>query len=250
MTRSLRAWGSFALLSLCVAASQAAAADPAAIVDKAIEAAGGKENLGKFKAVSWKVKGKFTFEGTETPFDAGTTAEGLDKMRGEFKGEFGGMPIEAVTVLAGDKGWRKFGGVVMEIDAAGIANEKRALQQQLIPALLLPLKDPQFKLAEAGEEKVGDATADGIRVTGSDGKDFTIYFSRETGLPVKMKAKIADFTGTEFEQETLYSDYAEMNGIQKAKKIVSLRDGQPFIQQEIVEYQPLEAAPEGPFSAP
>lgn len=232
------------------AASEARAADPQQLVDRAIEAAGGQANLDKFKALSIKTKGKLTIEGGENPFNTETTAEGLDKMRANFKAEFGGMAIEGATVVAGEKGWRNFGGVTMELDAAAVANEKRMLTLQLAPALLTPLKTGAFKLAAAGEEKVGDATADGVLVTGPDGKEFTLYFSRETGLPVKVTAKVLDFTGTEFEQETLYSDYADMNGIRKAKKIVAKRNGQPFLEQEILEFKPLDSVPANTFSAP
>jgi hypothetical protein len=231
-------------------ASLAAAAEPAAIVEKAIEAAGGKEKLSQAKAASWKFKGKLTLEGAENPFEGETTIAGLDQMRSEFKAEFGGMPIEVVTVVAGDKGWRKFGGAVMEIDPAGLANEKRMLQMQVAPALLVSLLSDPFKLAAAEEAKVDGVAADGVLVTGADGKTFTLYFSRDTGLPVKMVAKVLDFTGTEFEQETLFSDYADAGGVKKAKKLVARRDGQPFLAQEISDFKVMEKAPEGTFSQP
>ena len=51
--------------------------------------------------------------------------QGLDHYRSEFEGEFNGNPIKGVTVLNGDKGWRKFGENAMEMDEDAVANEKR-----------------------------------------------------------------------------------------------------------------------------
>jgi hypothetical protein len=244
------AWVSTAFLSTAFL-NLARAAEPAAIVEKAIQAAGGKEKLEKQKVLSWKTKGKLTIEGGENPFSTEVTVQGLDHMRTAFKAEFSGMPIEGVTVVAGDKAWRQFGGVTMEIvDDASLTNEKRSIELQVLPTLLTPLAGGQYKLASGGEATIDGAAADAVVVTPPRGKEFTIYFSRETGLPIGLKAKILDFTGAEFEQETRYSNYAEMNGIQKAKKIVALRDGQPFLTHEVEEFQSLESAPEGTFAAP
>lgn len=227
------------------------AAEPAAIVEKAIQAAGGKEKLEKLKTLTWKTKGKLTIEGGENPFSTEAIVQGLDHMRTAFKAEFAGMPIEGVTVVAGDKAWRQFGGVTMDIvDDASLANEKRTIELQVLPVLLTPLVGDQYKLASGGEAKIDGAAADAVVVTPPRGKEFTIYFSRETGLPIGLKAMVLDFTGAEFEQETRYSNYVEMSGIQKAKTIVGLRDGQPFLTQEVEEFKSLESAPEGTFAGP
>ena len=45
----------------------------------------------------------------------------------EFEGKFGDNDVKGVTVLSGDKGWRKFGENDMEMDGDAIANEKRRI---------------------------------------------------------------------------------------------------------------------------
>ena len=80
-----------------------------------------------------------------------------------------------VVVLAGDKGWRQFGDNKMEMDQDGLANQKRAVYLQVIPATLLPLREKGFKLAPAGEEQVAGKPAVGLKVTPPDGKDFTLF---------------------------------------------------------------------------
>src|SRR5436853_397571 len=83
--------------------------DAKAILDKAIKAIGGPEKLGKIKAVTWKAKGKVTFDDNENEITIRATVQGLDRYRAEFEGQFNGNPVRGVTVLDGDKGWRKFG---------------------------------------------------------------------------------------------------------------------------------------------
>src|SRR5262249_39611545 len=146
-----------------------------AILDKAVKALGGEDKLSKAKTFTWKGKGKINFGGMESAFTSQTTVQGLDRVRAEFEGEFGGMPIKGVTVLNGDKGWRKIGDMEMELDKEAIANEKRNLYLQIIPATILPLKEKGFKLETAGEEKVGGKAAVGLKITGPDGKDFKLY---------------------------------------------------------------------------
>src|SRR5207253_1404299 len=133
--------------------------------------------------------------GNENEFTSHTTVQGLDHYRSEFEGEFGGNKVKGVTVVNGDKGWRKFGDMNRELEADGVANEKRTLYLQIIPATLVPLKGKGFKIEAAGEEKVGGKPAAILKVTGPDGKDFTLSFDKESGRPVKMVAKVVGFQG-------------------------------------------------------
>ena len=155
-----------------------------------------------------------------------------------------------MTVLNGDKGWRKFGDNKMDLDEDALANEKRRVYLQVIPSLLMPLKEKGFKLEAVAEEKVGDKPAAGIKVTGPDGKDFTLYFDKESGLPVKLVAKVVGFRGDEFTQETTYKDYKEFDGIKKATKAESKRDGEDFIKSEITEFKVLDKVDPKTFSEP
>jgi hypothetical protein len=224
--------------------------DAKAILDKAIKALGGEENLSKVKAASWKAQGKITFNGEDNPFTSQTTMQGLDHYRGEFEGEFGGNKIKGVTVLAKNKGWRQFGDQTMEVDENGIANEKRNVYLQVLPTILLPLKGDKFKLEAAGEKAVGGMPAVGLKVTPPDGKDFTMFFDKGSGLPVQVVAKVIGFMGDEFTQETTLSDYKEFSGIKKATKSVSKRDGEKFVETQITEFKVLDTVDSKSFEQP
>ena len=165
--------------------------------------------------------------------------------------EFNGEPRKFVIVLSGDKGWRKFGEEPMEMDEDALANEKRRAYLEVIPMTLVALKGKDFKLEAAAEEKVDDKPAAGIKVTGPDGKDFTLYFDKESGLPVKMVAMVVGFgNGEDFTQETTFKDYKDFDGIKKATKVESKRDGEDFIKSEITEFKVLDKVDPKTFSEP
>src|SRR6187549_346798 len=94
----------------------AADPDPKEIVDQGIKALGGEEKLTKAVALQWKVDGKISFGGNESPFTGGSTVKGVDFLRSDFEGDFGGNKVKAATVLAGDKGWRRFMEMTQELD--------------------------------------------------------------------------------------------------------------------------------------
>lgn len=224
--------------------------DGKAILDKAIQALGGEAKLSKVKAATWKAKGKITFNGDDNEFTSSTTVQGLDHFQSTFEGEFGGNKVKGVTVLAKDKGWRKFGDNLRELEGEALANEKRTVYLQVVPMTLLPLKDKAFKVEAAGDKQVGGKPAVGLKVTGPDRKDFTLFFDKESGLPVLLVAKVVGFNGDEYTQETSFSDYKELGGIQKATKIVSKRDGEKFIESQVTEFKALDKVDPKTFEEP
>jgi hypothetical protein len=239
-----------ALMSGLSGLTRADDVDAKAVVEKGIKALGGEEKLGKSGSYTQKAKGTITFNGNDNEIKTQATVQGLDHYRAEFEGEFNGDAIKGVTVINGDKGWRKFGDNMMELEPDGIANEKRTIYLAVLPATLVPLKGKEFKLEPAGEEKVDDKPAVGIKVTGPDGKDFKLFFDKESGLPVKLVAKVIGFGGDEFTQETTYASYKDFDGAKKATKITSKRDGEKFIEQEITDFKLIDKVPADTFAEP
>jgi hypothetical protein len=222
-----------------------------AILDKAIQALGGAEKLSKVKAATWKGRGTINFGGGDSEFTNKTTVQGLDHSRGEFEGEFGGNKIKGVTVLAGNKGWRKIGDMEAAFDKDEVANARRTAYLQVIPITLVALKDKPFTVKVAKEKKVADKPAVGLEITGPDGKPFTLYFDKESGLLVEQVARVAGFMGAgEVDQVTTFSDYKEMGGIKKATKIKATRDGAKFLEQEITDFRVLDKVDPKTFEEP
>jgi hypothetical protein len=224
--------------------------DVDAVLDKAIKALGGKEKLSKAHRATWKGKGKIRIGGDDSEFTSQTTVDGLDRVRLEFEGEFMGNKVKGVNVLAGDKGWRKFGDMETDLDKEALANEKRNAYLQVIPTNVLPLKGKGFKVAAAGEEKVGGKPAVVLKVTPPDGKEFKISFDKGSGLPVKVVAKVVGFLGEDLTQEATFHDYKDFGGLKRATRVLSKRDGEPFLDVRVTEFRVLEKVDPKTFAQP
>jgi hypothetical protein len=232
--------------------TSARAGDEAAqvTIEKAIKALGGEEKLAKAEAFTWKSKGKFTIAGVDNKFASQVTVSGLDQYRSEFEGELNGNPVKRITVLKGEKGWRKEGNQLLEMDKDQVANEKRFIYLMIVPTTLVALKSKNFAIGEASEEKVGDKPAVGIKGKGPDGKDFTIYFEKESGVPIKLVTKLTGVMGEEFTIATSFGNYKDFDGIQKATKIESSRDGEKFLDAELTEFKVIANVEASTFDQP
>ena len=121
---------------------------------------------------------------------------------------------------------------------------------QVIPMTILPLLGNSFKVEAAGEEKINDQPAIGIKIKPPDGREFTLYFDKESGLPVKQVAKIVDLMGIESTQETLYGGYKDFGGIKKATKNETKRNGASFLDTEVTDFKLLDKVDLKVFAKP
>lgn len=224
--------------------------DANAILDKAIKALGGEDKLSKAKIFSVKTKGTISFGGNDNEFTTQAIHQGLDHVRQEFEGDFGGNKIKAVSVLAGDKGWRKFGEESTELDKGALTDEKQRVYLALVPVTIVPLKSKDFKVEAIGEEQADGKPAVGIKAVGPDGREFRLYFDKQSGLPVRVVAKVAGFMGDEYTQDTTLSDYKQIGDIKKAMKSQSKRDGEKFVDLEITEFKILDKVDPQTFTEP
>jgi hypothetical protein len=252
MTRFVGAVVATALVLSARSGVVAAGPDAKEVIDKAIVALGGEAKITALegKTVETKSKGKLNFGGNEGDFTTTTTTIGLNKFRQEFKADFGGNEVKGVTVLDGDKAWRKFGDSSSKLEDDQLANQKRAIYLSVVPATLLPLKGKDFKVESAKEDKVDNKPVVAIKIVGPDKKDFELFFDKETSLPVKMLATVAGPQGDEFTQETKYGKYKDFDGVKRATKIENKRNGEKFIDLEVTDIKVLDKADPKTFTEP
>ena len=231
-------------------APKAEPASASAVIDKAVEALGGKDKLAAIKVATWTSKGTLTIGGMEAPFTATLAFQGHDKRRVEFETEFGGSPLKAVAVVNGDKAWRQVNGSTEELSGDDLANEQRNGWREWTPADVLLLKSPPFKTEPAADADVNGKPAAGVKVTGPHGAPFTIYFDKSTGLPVRQVAAVTTFTGDPAEEEVNYSDYKDFGGVKKATKVETKHDGQRLLLAEVTAFKLLDAPAAGTFEKP
>ena len=94
-----------------------------AVVDKAIKAMGGEGNLSRIKAFVAKGKGTVFFAGKEIPFTFELKSQGIGQYRSGYEGEVDGNKFDGLTVLDGDKGWKRLGEDTKKLEGDELANE-------------------------------------------------------------------------------------------------------------------------------
>jgi hypothetical protein len=224
--------------------------DAKPVLDKAIQALGGAARLGAIKAIVWKSKGKIRLNDNDSDFTTKTTAQGIDHFRVEIEGGLGGNPIKVVTVLDGNKAWRRIGDDTSKLENGDLANEKRNTYLQIVPEMPTLLRGKGFKVEAGKDEKIGDKPVAVLKITGPDGKDFQLAFDKESGLPVRMTATVADYQGDEYKQESTFSNYKDFGGVKRATKVETKRNGNKFVDAEITEVRILDKVDPKTFAEP
>jgi len=224
--------------------------DAKAVIDKACKALGGEEKLNSVKAVETKAKGSLNLGGTEGTFTTKSVVQGLDHFRQEFDGDFGGNQIKGITVLAGDKGWRKFGDNTGKLEDDALANQKRAVYLQSVPSDPQLLNSKGFKVESTKEDKVDNKPVVILKCVGPDKKDFEVIFDAETGLPLKLIATVAGLQGDEFTQESIFTKYKDFDGIKRATKVENKHNGEKYIDIELTDFKVLDKVDPKTFTEP
>jgi hypothetical protein len=63
-------------------------------------------------------------------------------------------------------------------------------------------------------------------------------------------ADVVGFNGDEFTQETIFSDYKELDGVKIATKLEAKRDGQTFQEMTVTEFKALDKVDPKTFAEP
>jgi hypothetical protein len=252
MTRFVGACVATALVLSARCGVQAAGPDAKEVIEKAIQALGGEAKIAAFeaKAIETKANGKLNFAGNVSDFTTTTTTMGLNRFREEFSGVSDGNEVKGVTVVDGDKAWRRLADATSKLQDNQLANQKRVVYLAIAPAILLPLKGKDFQLESARETKVDNKPAIAVKILGPDKNDFELFFDKESGLPVKMLARITAFMADQFIEETTYGKYKDFDGVKRATKIEHKRDGEKFMDVELINLKVLDKVDPKTFAEP
>ncbi|MBO0699371.1 MAG: hypothetical protein J2P46_13325 [Zavarzinella sp.] len=243
----MRHW--FLGIAAAVALSGLAAADEKAeaVVKKAIEATGGADALNKYKASKYTIKGEVSVAGNDTEFTGDMAYAMPDKFRMNLSLDVMGMKVTIHQVANGEKFARTVKVGDMVIPGEDDANEE--LKFAVIgrqAQMLTPLLDTsKFTVKAADDEDVNGKKAAVVIVTpkGTD-KEIKLYFDKESGLLVKAghKGKGPGDGGARVDvyQESYFSDFKKVNGIQVPTKVLLNHDGKKFMTATMSDYEVAE----------
>ncbi len=249
----------FILVGAARADDSAAARDDSAaaraIVDEAIRAHGGEAALAKWPVVTVKTEG--IFHGHERTqvyfFKEETTTHGAEQFRTVLDGELNEQKFRVVNVLDGKRGWIKPAGASERDVRDCTPAQLRELQEGAYAtwvATLVPLKAQDFTLALAGEEKIHDWPAIGVRVSSRGRRDVTLFFDKKTQLLVKTETRGTAGTGVEGKVETFLRLHKGYYGVLRPTMWMVKLDGRYLFSHWVLDYRVAEKPEAGTFSKP
>ncbi len=222
------------------------------LIEKVLNAYGGEKKLSQVKAVSFTRKTTAAKDNKKTVQKV--TIQLPAQLRSETEYEENGEKVKQIFIHSGTKAWVVKGDKVEEkpFSDEQFVGFGRALKYQMGLVALL-LADSDRTLEAAGEIKIGDKTAVGIKVTDAMMKKApprTFYFDKATGLLLKRVMSLRDKDGQEFEFEMTYHDYKKVDGIMVAHKTVSKKGGEVILEQQISDFHVLEKVDPKLFQKP
>ena len=226
------------------------AASPRAVVDRAVKAHGGQDALAKLPAVTVAFRGKFHGMGEAIDMTGEVATHGADRIKIDVEIDAGGQKFRFVSVLNGDEGWVRLGDATTTMDKDQLTEAREEAHSGWV-ATLAPLADKAYTLELVGETKVDDRPAVGVRVSRKGRRDVNLYFDKETGLLAKVESRVKDeMSGQEVTEETLPSDYKNVQGTRQAMKFTVKRDGKLFMQGEATDVTLAEKHDPGVYAKP
>jgi hypothetical protein len=217
-------WLPAVLAGLCVAVAGAARAedDLRAVIEKAVQAAGGADRLSGARAVTTRIKGTHHLSGSAS-FSGELISDGSTRYKHIFDLDQGGAIHSMVYVRNGEQSWRSINGETHEVDLETKTVLKKAGYVDRV-ATLLPLlkdKDGEFKLSGLDAMDVEGRPARGIKVSAKDQPDVHLYFDRESGLLVKTEYRaLDDRFGQEMTTTIVLADYRELNPVAADEEVL------------------------------
>ncbi len=241
--------GAILVCGLLLAAASPSRADEKAeldaLIDRAIKAVGGVEELKKHRIATWEEQ--WISHEPDSPWRK-------DPMPGFWVVQwpdraFAAVPLTAF-VMDGDQGWMFGQGGVRDWTKGELAENKAGLYIHWVVAQL-PLKEKAFTLAMDREVKHDERAAVGIRVSSKGHRDLTLFFDKQTALLVKLETQYRDSkTGKEGKKEWVFSDHKEVGGIKRFTRYAIKHDGVLVSETRISNYKPLEKLDERLFVKP
>jgi hypothetical protein len=206
------------------------------LIDKAIEAAGGREALANYAkpfVLKRKTKAYGTIRGTGESTRQ-TTRWFPDRFRTESPIPQDGEPSEIITVFNGRSGKsRGFGpgGIrVRQLDAIQTQQVRDDIYAEWV-ATLLPLRCDGFRLSPIEEIVLEGRPSASVMISRKDRPDIRLYFDKETFVLTKLARTSQGHKGIQ-SLNHLYDDYAELDGLVYPRKSTTYLDDVKIIEME------------------
>jgi hypothetical protein len=237
-------------LTVSVMAGRSASAEEArAVVERAITAAGGEARLTRLKAAEWTCQGT-AHASTDLAFTDRCFAQWPEQYRAESTVEVHGQTFRRALILDSARGWIAHEGNSAGMNDAALTELRDKVHLLRVAATLLPLKEKGITLKPLDPVKIEDRPALGVSVSCAGRQDLRLYFDKEKGLLLKCERTVNDPFIGKVSEETFFSEYREADGVLVARKVSVKRDGKPFLDWTVTDFQVRAKLDRGLFVIP
>ncbi len=241
-------YAALSLFAIAITAGSALAqGDPKAIIEKAIEAHGGKKQLEKYPAAKVSFTGEMSIMGNNATV-TGTNTSDKGKIKIELELAIAGQTIKILQMANGDKTMVRVNVGGMNIDAPVTEAQREELKQATLYAevmSIVPLHDgKRFELKSLGSETIDKQKLDVVEVTIKDIKrSVKLYFDEKTHLLMQVSREgilPGDMNDKKGNLTTVLGDYKKVDDIMVPMKIVSKVEDEVFMTAKVTEHTNLE----------
>ena len=229
--------------------------DPAAVVEKAVAAHGGRAKLAKLESAAWRTKGVVYLKDKAVACSGEWVAQGGTRLRSKLTLHFRDIQPVILTALRDGAAWRQLGQGREGSDLAGdqLREQRDDAQEQAVRRTIFPLLDPAYTLAPLPPRAAGGRFVVGVLATHPEFGPLKVFFDRKTfRLVATMRmVKDPDHEDKELEQETIYSDYKPVTGGAILPLIAVTKRGSALLSEyELVHIKPADQLDDALFDKP
>jgi hypothetical protein len=220
-----------------------------AIVDTAIKAHGGLDNLMKTQKIIRKATGVMSFFGQEVPFTDELVLQLPERSRYTLEGGPQGQKTRFILVYDGDKAWQSAASATSEAPKDRLDMVRDEIYFLWL-ASLVPLKTHTgFTLAVLADAKVNDRNASTILVSREGRPDLKLFFDKASGLLVKAERKTKE-AGVPMEKEYFYANYRNVGGVNLPTRYQEQSNGKKVVDVSSISYEFLSSVDDKLFAKP
>lgn len=230
----MRAWVVVLLMAGVVPAAHAQET-ARAVVERAVAAHGGLDELSRARADRTRMRGVIYVATRAVPF----TSEVTVRLPGRYKSVVtlrDGERTRVVThELDGDKVTITADGKEQPAQGSHTNQLRQTLELEGAMRLAPLLDDKKYALTQLGRFQLNQQVVVGVGVRGGGQRELKLYFDEQTWLLTKTEQRLDGEDGKDVVQEAYYRDHREVGGHRRPGRAAAYRDGKKIMEAELLD---------------
>ena len=235
-------------MTVVFAAASTGADDPKVIIEKAIQAHGGKDVLSKDVAFTADMTGEIQLPFGQTKFEGKLATELPDKYRMAMSMNIGGSDVTIVQLVNGETVRMTVNGMAQPLPKSVETELRTAIALQEIGQIVTLLNSDKYKLKTGDPTKVGGKPAATVIVTPKDGEPVELAFDEKSGYLVQTVREALSPEEKTVKETTVLSDFKKVADAVIGSKIAVTHDGKPFMTATMSDMKLAEKLPPATFA--